>query len=119
MTKLTSQIMREFNGNNASQQNFNKKKSYSRSKKALARLRLPLCCSTGLRGVRKPGNGTVSGQASCGSVACGHPTARQACCYARTSRIGVSSYSLYATHYRASGRVYSQLESRLGMFRQS
>src|ERR1700677_4005519 len=40
-------------------------------------------------------------------------------CYARTSRIGVSSYSLYATHYRASGGVYSQLESRLGTFRQS
>src|SRR6202789_4230548 len=38
-------------------------------------------------------------------------------CYARTSRIGVSSYSLYATHYRASGRVYSQLESCLGTFR--
>jgi hypothetical protein len=35
-------------------------------------------------------------------------------CYAWTSRIGMSSYSLYATHYRASGRVYSQLESRLG-----
>jgi hypothetical protein len=40
-------------------------------------------------------------------------------CYAWTSRIGVSSYSLYATHYRTSGRVYSQLESCLDMFRQS
>jgi hypothetical protein len=40
-------------------------------------------------------------------------------CYARTLCIGVSNYSLYATHYRASGRVYSQLESHLGTFRQS
>jgi hypothetical protein len=35
-------------------------------------------------------------------------------CYARTSRIGVSSYSLYATHYRASGRVYSSTRELSG-----
>jgi hypothetical protein len=42
-----------------------------------------------------------------------HLAARLRFCYVRTSCIGVSSYSLYATHYRASGRVYSQLESCL------
>ena len=41
---------------------------------ASARLRLPLCRSTGSRGVRKSGSGGVSGRANCGCiVTCGAP----------------------------------------------
>lgn len=41
---------------------------------ASARLRLPLCRSTGSRGVREPGSGGVSGRANCWCiVACGAP----------------------------------------------
>lgn len=41
---------------------------------ASLRLRLPLCRSTGSRGVRKLGSGGVSGRAKCGCiVVCGTP----------------------------------------------